>query len=53
MALWLVVDSICDMYRYFSLYVSSLVEKLRGVGFGVECRGQMVTVLLYADDAVC
>ena len=36
----------------FSLYVNSLVEKLRGAGVGVECRGQMVTTLLYADDAV-
>ena len=32
----------------FSLYVNSL-KGLRGVGFGVECRGQMVTALLYAD----
>ena len=30
----------------FSLYVNSLVEKLRGAGVGVECRGQMVTTLL-------
>ena len=36
----------------FSLYVNSLVEKLRGAGVGVECRGRMVTALLYADDAV-
>ena len=36
----------------FSLYVNSLVEKLRGAGVGVECRGQMVTTLLHADDAV-
>ena len=28
------------------------MEKLRGAGFGVECRGRMVTVLPYADDAV-
>ena len=37
----------------FSLYVNSLVEKLRSAGVGVECRGQTVTALLYADDAVC
>ena len=36
----------------FSLDVNSLVEKLRGAGVGVECRAQMVTTLLYADDAV-
>ena len=36
----------------FSLYVNSLVEKLRCAGVGVECRGRMVTALLYADDAV-
>ena len=36
----------------FSLYINSLVEKLRGVGVGVECRGRIVTALLYADDAV-
>ena len=28
------------------------MEKLRGAEVGVECRGQMVTTLLYADDAV-
>ena len=28
------------------------MEKLRGAGVGFECRGQMVTTLLYADDAV-
>ena len=36
----------------FSLYLTLLVEKLRGVGVGVECRGRMVTALLYADVAV-
>ncbi len=36
----------------FSIYVNSLVEKLRGVGVGVQSRGRMVTALLYADDAV-
>ncbi len=28
------------------------MEKLRGAGVGFECRGRMVTALLYADDAV-
>ena len=28
------------------------MEKLRGAGIGVECRGWIVTALLYADDAV-
>ena len=28
------------------------MEKLRGTGVGFECSGQMVTALLYADDAV-
>ena len=28
------------------------MEKLRGAGVGVECRGWMVTALLYAYDAV-
>ena len=28
------------------------MEKLRGAGIGFECRGWMVTALLYADDAV-
>ena len=36
----------------FSLYINSLVEKLKAAGVGVECRGQLVTALLYADDAV-
>ena len=36
----------------FYLYINSVVEKLRGAGVGVECRGQMVTALLYADDVV-
>ena len=35
----------------FSLYINS-VEKVRVAGVGVECRGQMITALLYADDAV-
>ena len=30
----------------------SLVEKLKAEGVGVECRGQLVSALLYMDDAV-
>ena len=36
----------------FSLYINSLVEKVRVAGVGVECRGQIIKALLYADDAV-
>ena len=36
----------------FSLYINSLVEKVRVAGVGIECRGQITTALLYADDAV-
>ena len=36
----------------FSLYINSLVEKLKAAGVGVECRGRLITALLYADDAV-
>ena len=36
----------------FSLYINSLVEKLEAAGVGVECRGRLITALLYADDAV-
>ena len=28
------------------------MEKLKAEGVGVECRGRLVTALLYADDAV-
>ena len=35
-----------------SLYVNTLVEKLRGAWVGVECRGWMVAALLYAHNAV-
>ena len=35
----------------FSFYINLLVEKLKGAGVGVECRGQLVTALLYANDA--
>ena len=36
----------------FSSYINSLVEKLKAAGVGVECRGRLITALLYADDAV-
>ena len=36
----------------FSLYINSLVEKLKAAGAGVVCRGRLITALLYADDAV-
>ena len=36
----------------FSLYINSLVKELKAAGVGVECRGRLVTALLYADDAV-
>ena len=36
----------------FSLYISSLVEKLNAAGVRVECRGRLVSALLYVDDAV-
>ena len=35
-----------------SIYINSLVEKLKAAGAGVECRGRLITALLYADDAV-
>ena len=28
------------------------MEKLKAEGVGVECRGQLVSALLYTDDAV-
>ena len=36
----------------FSLYVNSLVYKLKEAEVGVKCRSQVIPVLLYADDAV-
>ena len=42
----------CPITIIVFFYVNSLVEKLRGAGVGVECRGWMVTALLYANDAV-
>ena len=36
----------------FSLHITSLVKKLRVAGVGVECRGRLITALLYAGDAV-
>ena len=36
----------------FSLYVNSLVYKLKEAEVGVKCGSQVIPVLLYADDAV-
>ena len=36
----------------FSLYVNSLVYKLKEAEVGVKCGSQVTPVLLYADDAV-
>ena len=36
----------------FSLYINSLVSKLKEAEVGVMCRGQLISALLYADDAV-
>ena len=36
----------------FSLYVNSLVSKLKGAEVGVKCGDQLISVLMYADDAV-
>ena len=36
----------------FSLYINSLVLKLKEAEVGVKCREQLISVLLYADDAV-
>ena len=36
----------------FSLYVNSLVNKLKDSEVGVKCGSQVIPVLLYADDAV-
>ena len=35
-----------------SLYVNSLVSKLKEAEVGVRCGGQLISALLYADDAV-
>ena len=43
---------LCPLTLLFSLYINSLVEKLKVAGVGVECRGRLVSALLYADDAV-
>ena len=34
----------------FSLNINSLITKLKEAGVGVKCRGQLISVLLYADD---
>ena len=36
----------------FSLYINSLILKLKEAEVGVKCREQLISVLLYADDAV-
>ena len=36
----------------FSLYINSLDLKLKEAEVGVTCRKQLISVLLYADDAV-
>ena len=36
----------------FSLYINSLISKLKEEDVGVMCRGQLISALLYADDAV-
>ena len=36
----------------FSLYINSLVAKLKEAEVGVNCRKKLVLMLLYADDAV-
>ena len=36
----------------FSLYINSLVLKVKEAEVGVKCREQMISVLLYVDNAV-
>ena len=36
----------------FSLYINSLVNRLKEAEVGVMCRGQLISALLYVDDAV-
>ena len=36
----------------FSLYINSLVSKLKEADVGVMCKGQLISALLYAVDAV-
>ena len=36
----------------FSLYINSLVNKLKEADVGVMYRGQLISALLYVDDAV-
>ena len=36
----------------FSLYINSLVEKLRSREVGVRCRGKLIPGLLYVDDMI-
>ena len=34
----------------FALYINSLINELKKAGVGIECKGQRVAALLYADD---
>ena len=36
----------------FALYINSLINELKKAGVGIDCRGQRVAALLYADDMV-
>ena len=36
----------------FSLYINSLLDKLRAAEIGVKCKDQLIPALLYADDMV-
>ena len=36
----------------FSLYINSLLNKLRKADVGVKCKDQLIPSLLYADDMV-
>ena len=36
----------------FSLYINSVMSKLKTAEVGVKCRDQLIPALLYADDMV-
>ena len=36
----------------FSLYINSVMSKLKTAEVGVKCRDQLIAALLYADDMV-
>ena len=40
----------CAITSIFSLYVNSLVDRLRGAEVGVKCKDQRIPALLYAND---